>query len=249
MSIDEGSTAVADAGGSGGFRPSSAQVAVGTVLAILLFAYPFFFEEVVRRFGVRAGALALLTYGLAFALGRRLMGIPVHWRSLSHLLLLVLAGVTAASGDARYLLLVPAFIYLALCRYFWSTLSQPITIIEHVARFIVPVAPDFIRPYCRKSTMAWSAFFFANACIIAWLVWSGRVAAWRAYTGWQMFALIGAICAVDFVIRKWWFRYYFHDHLFDRIWSRIFPAQNTAMGRRSMEYIRRMREEIGLPPP
>ena len=149
----------------------------------------------------------------------------------------------------RFLLLVPAFVYLMLSKFFLDTLSSPVCIIEHVARYIVPFAPDFIRSYCRKSTVAWSVFFVFNALVISWLAWTGNVEAWRIYTGWQMFAIIGAICLVDFLIRKWWFRYYFHEHCFDRIWSRFFPAENTAMGRQSMEYIRQKREELGMPPP
>ena len=228
------------------FRPTPSQVALGTLLAILIFAYPFFFAALVERVGVRLASLALLGYGVFFALARHWMGIPVRLFSLPHAGALVIVAATAYTADVRYLLLVPALIYLMLCKLFWDSLSAPLTIIEQVARFIVPFAPDFIRSYCRKSTLAWSAFFAANAAIIAWLALSGRTEAWRSYTGWQMFAIIGAICLIDFLIRKWWFRYYFHNHLFDRIWSRYFPAEETAVGRQSMEYIRQKRAELGM---
>lgn len=230
------------------FAPSSYQVAVGTSLAILIFVYPFLFDWLVASYGVRIGSLALLAYAVFFAVARRQMGIPLRLLSIPNVAILGVIAVTAATADVRYLQLVPAFIYLMLSRLFWESLSSPVCIIEHVARFIVPLAPDFIRPYCRKSTMAWSAFFMLNAVVIAWLAWSGDTEAWRTYTGWQMFAIIGAICLVDFLIRKWWFRYYFHGHWFDRIWSRWFPAENTAMGRQSMSYIREKRKELGMPP-
>jgi len=231
------------------FRPTHFQVTLGAVLAILIFAYPFFFDWLVTVVGVRLASLALLAYGAFFAVARRLMGIPVRLVSLPHVGALAIVAATASTGDVRYLLLVPALIYLMLCKLFWDSLSAPLTIIERVARFIVPFAPDFIRPYCRKSTIAWSVFFAANAAVIAWLALSGHTEAWRSYTGWQMFAVIGAICAVDFLIRKWWFRYYFHNNWFDRLWSRYFPAEDTDLGRQSMEYIRRKRQELGLPPP
>ncbi len=231
------------------FRPSSFQVALGTVLAVLIFVYPFLFDWLISRLGVRFGSLALLAYGAIFALARRQMGIPVKLLSLPHLGIVGVVAVTAYTADVRYLLLVPAFIYVMLCKLFWDSLSAPVAIIEHVARFIVPFAPDFIRSYCRKSTIAWSGFFLFNALVIAWLAWTGNTEAWKVYTGWQMFALIGAICLVDFLIRKWWFRYYFHEHWFDRAWSRFFPAESTPMGRQSMEYIRQKRKELGMPPP
>ncbi len=231
------------------FRPTPFQVALGTVLAVLIFVYPFLFDWLISRLGVRLGSLALLAYGAIFALARRQMGIPVKLLSLPHLGIVGVVAVTAYTADVRYLLLVPAFIYVMLCKLFWDSLSAPVTIIEHVARFIVPFAPEFIRSYCRKSTVAWSVFFLFNAMVIAWLAWTGNTEAWKVYTGWQMFALIGAICLVDFLIRKWWFRYYFHEHWFDRAWSRFFPAESTPMGRQSMEYIRQKRKELGMPPP
>jgi uncharacterized membrane protein len=231
------------------FRPSPLQVGIGTALAVLIFAYPLFFDWLVARVGVRVGALALLVYGAVFAVARAQMGMPVKVLSPANLGVVAIVAVTAWSGDLRYLLLVPAFIYVMLAKLFWDSLASPISIIEHVARFIVPFAPEFIRSYCRKSTMAWSVFFLVNAAVIAWLALSGRTEAWRVYTGWQMFAVIGAICLVDFLIRKWWFRYYFHENLFDRVWARMFPAENTPMGRQSMEYIREKRKELGLPPP
>ncbi len=233
----------------GSFQPTLIQVGLGTLLTVGIFAYPFLFEWLIARAGVRAGALGLVVYGIFFALVRRAMGIPIQLLSLPHLMMLGIALVTAVTEDLRYLLLVPALIYLMLCKLFLDTLQQSVSMVEHVAKFIVPFAPDFIKPYCRKSTVGWSLFFAVNAVVISWLALTGRVEMWRSYTGWIVFALIGAICAVDFVVRKWWFRYYFHNNLFDRIWSRLFPAEDTRMGRLSMEYIRRKREELGMPPP
>lgn len=246
-SNDQTGTAAATAAGTGeALRPTPWQVVIGTLLAMLLFAYPHLFAALMERAGVRVAALALLGYGAIFAAARRAMGIPVQWWSLPHVGTAAVVAVTAYTADPRYLMMVPALVYLMLCKMFWDSLSAPLTVIEQVARFIVPFAPDFIRSYCRKSTVAWSGFFAINAAVIAWLALSGRAEAWRAYTGWQMFAVIGAICLVDFLIRKWWFRYYFHNHLFDRVWSRYFPAEATPTGRRSMEYIRQMRRELGM---
>ncbi len=231
------------------FSPTLYQVGLGTVLAVLVFVYPFLFDWLIAELGVRIGSLALLAYAGVFAVARRQMGIPIHLVSLPHIGIAAVVAVTAYTADVRYLLLMPAVVYLMLSKFFWDTLSAPLCIIEHVARFIVPFAPEFIRSYCRKSTVAWSAFFLINAIVIAWLAWTGDTEAWKVYTGWQMFAIIGAICLVDFLIRKWWFRYYFHEHWFDRVWAHFFPAENTAMGRQSMEYIRQKREELGMPPP
>ena len=230
-------------------QPTPLQVGLGSALTVLVFVYPFVFDWLVETGGVRLGSMGLLAYGILFAVARSQMGIPVALISLPHIAMVTIVAVTFVTEDVRYLLLVPALIYLLICRLFWASLSQEISIIEHVARFIVPFAPDFIRSYCRKSTVAWCVFFVANAMVIAGLALSGQTEAWRAYTGWMMFAIIGVICLIDFLFRKWWFRYYFHQNWFDRVWSRMFPAEDTALGRQSLEYIRQKRDELGLPPP
>lgn len=234
---------------TGWYQPTALQIAVGTALALLVFAYPFLFDWLLARFGLRVGALALVACALLFAAARAQMGLPFRWLTLPNVAVAVTVVLTLVFADRRYLLLIPALIYLMIFRLFWDSLRRPMSIVEHVARTLVPHAPDFIGPYCRKSTLAWCVFFLLNAAVIAWLALSGRVSAWKAYTRWQMFALIGALCLVDFLVRKSWFRYYYHNNWFDRLWSRVFPAENTEMGRRSMAFIRAKREELGLPPP
>jgi hypothetical protein len=79
---------------------------------------------------------------------------------------------------------------------------------------------------------------------IAGLALAGRLEAWRAFTGWIVYAAMLVFGAVEFLVRKTWFRYYFHGGPFDRLWSRLFPAEATAAGRRSQAYIRARRAEI-----
>ena len=52
-----------------------------------------------------------------------------------------------------------------------------------------------------------------------------------------------SISALEFFVRKTWFRYYFHGGAFDRFWAKLFPAENTEQGRRSAAYIQRYREK------
>jgi hypothetical protein len=48
---------------------------------------------------------------------------------------------------------------------------------------------------------------------------------------------MAGVMALEFFVRKTWFRYYFRNGPFERFWAQLFPAQATARGRRSMEYI------------
>jgi hypothetical protein len=57
-----------------------------------------------------------------------------------------------------------------------------------------------------------------------------------------------AASLVDWVVRKWWFRYFGPGPL-DQLLKHVLPPENTAAGRRSLDYIRRMRAQLGMPPP
>ena len=84
----------------------------------------------------------------------------------------------------------------------------------------------------------------ASAAVIAGCALAGSVGAWRAVTGWGIYALMLLVSGLEFFVRKTWFRYYFHGGPFDRLWSGLFPPENTEQGRRSAAYIRRCREEM-----
>jgi len=217
--------------------------ALTTVGVGLLAAYPYFLEHALARFGVRSVCAALLVLGVVgFAFGgraRSALGV-VAWPGLA---IAAVLGLGVASGERGALLLVPAFVYLGLAEMFRASLAREDSIIERCALFLVPETPDFVRPYCRRLTWLWVGFFAASAVVIAGLALAGPAGAWQAVTGWGLYALMLAISALEFFVRKTWFRNYFYGGPFDRLWARLFPAENTEQGRRSEAYIQRCREE------
>jgi hypothetical protein len=86
-------------------------------------------------------------------------------------------------------------------------------------------------------------FFALCTALIAALALAGPATAWRAVTGWGIYAAMLLVSAIEFFVRKTWFRYYFHGGAFDRFWARLFPAENTEQGRQSAAYIQRYREQ------
>jgi len=211
---------------------------LGLGIAAGAVCYPFALEAATTRLGVSGAAAALLVFAaISLALpGRRgiealrggaapSVGIPI---------LLVAA---AFSENALYLQLVPSAVYLALAGWFYASLRAQDSIVERAARFLVPEAPDFIRAYCRKVTWLWTTFFAASALVIAFLALAGDRSGWVFFTGQLVYALMIAASLVEFLVRKTWFRYYFHGGWFDRLWGRLFPPENTPEGRRSMQYI------------
>ncbi len=212
-------------------------------IGIGLLGYPYLIEAALSRFGVRGVCAALLVVGgVTFAFGARArsaLGV-VAWPGLAIAGALAFSGV---SGRRGALLLVPAFVYLGLAQTFLASLSREDSIIEQCARFIVPETPDFVRPYCRKLTGFWVGFFIASAGAIAGLALFGSTEAWQWVTGWGIYLLMLLVSGLEFFVRKTWFRYYFHGGIFDRFWARLFPAENTAQGRRSAAYIQQYREQ------
>ncbi len=101
---------------------------------------------------------------------------------------------------------------------------------------IEPRLPEFTRPYCRKSTVIWALFFLANAAAMTWLAWFGPAAAWVSYTTRSYFVAMAVLGAVEFLVRKLYFRHYEGGPI-DGVFAALFPAENTAMGRRSAAYI------------
>ena len=224
-------------------RPSPLLAALaGASVAVLAVVYPWVQGVAQERLGTRG--LALLLLGVV-AISLRLRGPAAGGRRLAAAGLAGLLAIGAATGDARILRLVPAAVYLGLAALFAASLRGPGSIIEAAARWVVPEAPGFIRDYCRGATALWVVFFLASAAVIGWLAVAGSPAAWHAASSRDVWIAMGVLSGVEFLVRKTWFRYYFHGGPFERLWSRLFPAERTARGRRSLQYIEEYRARLG----
>jgi uncharacterized membrane protein len=209
-------------------------------------AYPFVLEAWSQRIGVRGvSAFLLVCAAISLALPGRIRGSALRTGIALGACIPVLLVAAALSGDELYLQLVPSAVYLTLAGWFYASLRSGDSIVERVARFFVPEAPDFIRSYCRKVTRLWVAFFVASAIAIAAFALAGDRWWWEFVTGKLVYLLMMMASLIEFLVRKTWFRYYFHRGWFDRIWEKVFPPENTAEGRRSMQYIEEYWRERG----
>jgi len=225
------------------------RVAIGIFQGILFVAYPFVVYFAFQRLETRAvGGLLLGLYGVSLALRIRGPAAEIWPLVRQHLGLVLLIGLSIVTGERRVLLLLPMAVSLFLLATFaWSLYSGP-PIVERFARLVDPDLPAFCAPYCRKVTLAWCVFLASNATGVALLASFAPVAWWALYTGLVFYLLIGALFAGEFALRKLWFRYY-DDRLADRCFARLFPAQRTANGRRSLAYVERRREQAVTRPP
>jgi uncharacterized membrane protein len=224
-------------------RAAGRIAAIAGAIGLVVIVYPHVADALLERFGVRATCAALLALDAAWLVvsgrGRSGFAIP-RWPNLA---IAAVLGLGLISGHRAGLLLLPAIIYLAAADLFRLSLTtREDSILERGALWIVPEAPDFIRGYCRGLTWLWAGFFAAAAAVSAGLAVGGTPEAWRAFTGWGLYAVMTAVTVVEFLVRKTWFRHYYYGGPFDRFWSKLFPAENTERGRRSAEYIRRFRK-------
>lgn len=220
-------------------------VGVGALLATV---YPPAAERALAAWGVRPVAAALLGLGLVslFAWQRFDRGarVPAYQRTA----LLLLPALAATSGDAVFLRLVPAALQGLIAALFVVSLRGGGSLLYDAARSLHPYAPDFIAPYCRKSTMFFAGVFALQGAGVTVLALRPPAPGWGTASGVWVWTPVLAASMIDWIVRKSWFRYFGPGPL-DQLLRRLLPPENTAPGRRSLEYIRRIRAELGMPPP
>jgi uncharacterized membrane protein len=229
------------------FRPSLQQLLAMLAGGFAFVAYPFAVEAAKAHFGVRAVAGVLFLLGLASLAtsrdslpGPRMLQVAVR---LGFLALLAIAMIADTSLPLHF---IPSLVYLILCGSFLASLRGGGSVIGRAARLMHPYVPDFVDSYCRKATVVWALFFAANAVAIAALALF-EPSRWAAWTGGFAYAAMAVLSAVEFLVRKSWFRYYGRGPV-DRLLAALLPPENTWQGRRSQEYITRMRRELGIEP-
>lgn len=216
-------------------------VAAGALLIVLVVVYPLLASQLGDRVGTRGLASALVILNLLALLLPRLEGLAPSRGARAVLLMPLVAA--AITEDARFLRAAPALIHLWVAWLFAGSLRTESSLIEWGARVMEPQAPPFIRPYCRKVTALWAGVEAVHAVAILYLALFAPVAAWSRFAGVGVWVTMGALGIGEYFVRKAWFRYYLAESPIDRAWARILPPENTAVGRRSVAYSRKLREQ------
>jgi uncharacterized membrane protein len=149
---------------------------------------------------------------------------------------LALGTLALWSGHRLWLELLPAFVWSCIAFAFARSLREPQSLFERLARLVDPRAPDFIASYCRVFTILYVALFVTNAATIAVLALGGAHAAWGWFAGIGAWVGLAVFQLAEFMARKLYFRHYGRSPV-DRAFARLFPAEDTARGRRSMAYL------------
>lgn len=159
---------------------------------------------------------------------------------------MLLAGCAWATGDRHWLLATPGIAFLAVAGVFAKSLQPGPAIIESAAFWLQPRAPEFIRPYCRATTVAWAIALTLIGVVVAATAFVGSETTARATLTWAPLTLL-VLAILEYLFRMVWFRHY-KDRPLDRLFSRLFPADRTERGRRSQEYLAEMRAEDAADP-
>jgi uncharacterized membrane protein len=190
---------------------------------LLAVAYPFLIYAGLRWLEPRSVALLLGgAVALRAVLGwQRPSAQELRRLAVPGLLVAAVLVLTLALNDARALLFVPVLANGALLVAFGRTLRGP-SLVETFARLREPELSDAQIRYCRTVTGVWCVFFAANAAVCLWLALVADLWLWTLYTGLVSYLLVGAVFAVEFVVRSWRFRNY-QGTLVEPIFRRLFP--------------------------
>ena len=115
---------------------------------------------------------------------------------------LLLAGLAFESNNALLLKMYPVLVNGSLLAIFASSLRNPPTIVERIARLRTPELPHSAVAYTRRVTQAWCVFFLGNGLIALWTALRWPDTAWFIYNGVIAYILIGVCFAGEWLVRQ-----------------------------------------------
>lgn len=114
---------------------------------------------------------------------------------------IVLLLFVAFSRDVLFFKLYPVFVNLLMLLAFVWTLINPPSAIERIARKLDPELSALGVIHTRQVTQVWCAFFLVNGCVAAYTCFFSTMETWALYNGLISYLLMGALFALEFVVR------------------------------------------------
>lgn len=175
------------------------------IAALALITYP-----VLAWFGLQSGSprsvalLLLLVMTPAFAWrARRSANAATRGLVAVPLTMLAILTLSAVFDDRGAMLATPVVANAVLLVAFGSTLrpgSMPM--VERFARLQEPSLDAPKQAWCRRWTWLWCAFFTANGSVALLLATTAPLSWWALYNGGLCYLLIGAMFAVEWLLRR-----------------------------------------------
>jgi uncharacterized membrane protein len=129
--------------------------------------------------------------------------------------------------DATCLMVLPSATQAAFGVTFLRSLSG-VPLIEHFARMVKRELSAGELAHCRSWTRIWGGYLIVLAALGLVLARWAPLAVWTVYVGVVSYVLVGALFAVEYVIRKIRFRDYGRNPL-DWLLGKLFPAARSGL--------------------
>jgi uncharacterized membrane protein len=169
----------------------------GVMLALVTLAYPLIVYLCLGHFEPRWLAVLLVALALVrLGVGRTAATWGIAGAAL------VLAGFTWFGNAWMPLKLYPVGVNAFMLALFGASLLHPPSAVERLARLREPNLPPVAVVYTRKVTQVWCVFFALNGLMaLATALWASD-AVWTLYNGFIAYCLMGALAAVEWLVRR-----------------------------------------------
>ncbi|GAD80392.1 hypothetical protein [Vibrio ezurae] len=171
--------------------------------AVVLLAYPFAVYFGIDRFGFSIVGILLI-----LALGVRLLSVQKtklkelkYVAQISAVTGISLVGLGLIFKQHGWLTFYPVVVNLCMLVVFASSLKQPQTIIERLARLQDPDLPQSGVDYTRKVTQIWCVFFISNGLFALYTCFHS-LQLWTLYNGLISYILAGSLFAIEWIVRQ-----------------------------------------------
>lgn len=197
---------------------------LGVVSALFLVASPWVLYWTLSQHRIDVAAAALIGWVIIRTIPIVVSARREQRRAALQLpaIALVFAVLGWISDDAIWLLVLPSATQGAFGIVFLRSLSG-VPLIEHFARMVKPELGPGELAHCRAWTRIWGIYLLVLAAIGLCLARWAPLAVWTGYVGAVSYLLVGALFAVEYVIRKIRFRDYGRNPL-DWLLGKLFPA-------------------------
>ncbi|OBT14776.1 DNA gyrase subunit B [Vibrio sp. UCD-FRSSP16_10] len=171
--------------------------------AIVLLAYPF-----AVYFGIDKFGFSIVGILLVLALGVRLLSVQKtqlkelkYVAQVSAVVGITLVCLGALFKQHNWLTFYPVVVNLCMLMVFASSLRQPQTIVERLARLQDPELPQSGVDYTRKVTIIWCLFFIGNGLFALYTCFHS-LELWTLYNGLISYILAGCLFAGEWIVRQ-----------------------------------------------
>ncbi|MEZ4359281.1 MAG: hypothetical protein R3B48_03810 [Kofleriaceae bacterium] len=205
------------------------KAALGVLSTLLLLASPWVLYWTLSHQQVEVAALTLIAWVILrsipvfLAAGREQRAAALRLPAIA----LFFAVLGWVSQNGTWLLVLPSATQAAFGLTFLRSRGGT-PLIEHFARMVKPELSAGELAHCRRWTGVWGYYLLALAAIGLVLARWASLAVWTAYVGVVSYALVGALFAVEYVIRKVRFRDYGRNPL-DWLLGKLFPAPRSGV--------------------